>query len=61
MKYNQLIDKLTNSGCYVLRHGKRHDFWYSPLTGKKLAVPRHGSKEVKNVILAKVYKDLLGQ
>ena len=46
MKYKQLIAELTALGCYVVRHGANHDIWFSPKTGCRCAVPRHGSKEV---------------
>lgn len=46
MKYNQLYAELKAAGCYVVRHGGEHDVWFSPKTGKKFSIPRHGSKEV---------------
>ena len=42
MKYNQLYAELKAAGCY----GGEHDVWFSPKTGKKFSIPRHGSKEV---------------
>ena len=45
MKYNQLYAELKAAGCYVVRHGGEHDVWFSPKTGKKFSIPRHGSKE----------------
>ena len=44
MKYNQFFAELTAAGCYVLRHGANHDIWYSPKTGNKFALSRHGKK-----------------
>ena len=46
MKYNQLYAELKAAGCYVVRHGGEHDVWFSPKTGKKFSIPRHGSNEV---------------
>lgn len=47
MKTSELIKKLSKFGCYIQRHGKRHDMWYSPITGKSFPVGRHASEEVK--------------
>ncbi|MCM1489597.1 MAG: type II toxin-antitoxin system HicA family toxin [Muribaculum sp.] len=47
MKYSELVRKLKKAGCYIVRHGKRHDIWKSPLTGDTFEVPRHQTEEVK--------------
>ena len=52
MKYNQLYAELKAAGCYVGRHGGEHDVWFSPKTGKKFSIPRHGSKAVSYTHLA---------
>ena len=41
MKRKDLIKKLTDSGCILVRHGSRHDLYKNPTTGKKQPVPRH--------------------
>lgn len=46
MKVSELIKLLKKNGCYLLRHGKRHDMWYSPSTGKQFPVPRHPTEDV---------------
>lgn len=46
MKYSELVAALKAAGCYILRHGANHDIWFSPITGKSITVPRHGSHEV---------------
>ena len=46
MKTSDLLKQLKKSGCTFVRHGKRHDIWESPITGKLFPVPRHGSKEI---------------
>lgn len=48
MKYSKLISELIDAGCYLIRHGSRHDIWYSPITNKMFPIPRHDSKEVPN-------------
>ena len=41
MKRKELIKQLVNHGCYLLRHGSRHDIYINPLNVKKQPVPRH--------------------
>lgn len=60
MTHNELIRRLERAGCTLLRHGTRHDIWYSPITGKKATVPRHGRKEVPPGTLKSIEKELLG-
>ena len=70
MKYNQFFAELTAAGCYVLRHGAagcyvlrhgaNHDIWYSPKTGNKFALSRHGKQEVPTGMERKARKVLLG-
>jgi len=35
MKRKELIIKIISSGCVFVRHGKRHDLYKNPKTGKK--------------------------
>ena len=46
MKTNELLKLLKKNGCSLIRHGSNHDIWYSSVTGKQFAVPRH-KKEIK--------------
>lgn len=57
MKYNELEKKLKKAGCYWVRDGKKHPFWYSPITGKEFALSYHGSEEVKKGTLGDILKD----
>ncbi len=41
MKRRDLIRGLVAEGCYLRRHGKRHDIYINPKNGKKAPVPRH--------------------
>lgn len=61
MTVNQLKMELRRAGCYLLRHGAKHDIWYSPITGKQTQISRHGSEEVKLKTLRGIYEDLLGR
>ena len=47
MKYSELIKQLKKLGCHMVRHGARHDIWYSPITGKQFPIPRHSSEDIK--------------
>lgn len=60
MTVNELTKKLRKAGCYLLRHGARHDIWYSPITGKQTPISRHGTEEVKPKTLRSIYQALLG-
>jgi len=41
VRRRELIRELVEAGCYVQRHGKKHDIYANPRTGKKAPVPRH--------------------
>ena len=56
MKYNQFFAELAAAGC-----GANHDIWYSPKTGNKFALSRHGKQEVPTGMERKARKALLGE
>ena len=56
MRINELRELLREKGCCCIRNGKRHEQWYSPLTGATFPVPRHGTKEVPNGTLRNILK-----
>lgn len=41
MKNGELVKILKKNSCTLVRHGNHHDIWYSPVTRKQFAVPRH--------------------
>ena len=46
MKRVDLIKAIEGSGCILVRHGGRHDWYRKPVTGVSQPVPRHrGVKE----------------
>lgn len=57
MKRNELIKYLEKKGCYLLRHGGRHDIYHNPKNGMKQPIPRH--VEIDE-ILARHIKKYLG-
>jgi predicted RNA binding protein YcfA (HicA-like mRNA interferase family) len=56
VKRKDLIKKLTDSGCVLVRHGGRHDLFKNPTTGKKQPVPRH--KERDETLARHIIKEL---
>jgi mRNA interferase HicA len=41
VRRREFIRELVEAGCYLQRHGKKHDIYANPRTGKKAPVPRH--------------------
>lgn len=56
MKLSELLKLLSKNNIQFLQHGKRHDIYYSPITGKKIPVPRH-AKEIAEGTLKSIKKD----
>lgn len=57
MKTSELLKKLKkDGGVTFVRHGSRHDIYFSPLTGKEISVPRHKA-EVKTGTLQSILTD----
>ena len=56
MKRKNLIKKVTSAGCVLVRHGKRHDLYKNPKTGKKQPVPRHN--EIDEHLAKHIIKEL---
>jgi len=47
MKRIDLIRKLEEDGCLLIRHDGRHDWYRNPKTGVSQPVPRH--REIKSL------------
>lgn len=56
MKRSELLRLFNKNNIILLEHGKRHDIYYSPITGKKIPVPRH-AKEIAEETLKSIKKD----
>ena len=41
MNRREFIRELVASGCFLKRHGKRHDLYANPKIGRLAPVPRH--------------------
>lgn len=56
MKLSELLKLFSKNGIRLSCHGKRHDMYYSPITGKEFPVPRH-AKEIASGTLKSIKKD----
>ncbi len=56
MKRADLIRKLEASGCSLVRHGGKHDWYRNPKTGMSQPVPRH--TEVNETLAKHILKKL---
>lgn len=56
MKTQELLKILKKNRCKLIRNGTRHDIWYSEITGKEFAVPRHKA-EIPTGTLNNILKD----
>ncbi len=41
MKRVEFVREIVGAGCYLKRHGKKHDIYANPKNDKKAPVPRH--------------------
>ena len=56
MKRVDLIKAIEASGCVLVRHGGRHDWYRNPATGVSEPVPRH--REVKEPLERRIIRML---
>ena len=56
MKRLDLIWAIEASGCVLVRHGGRHDWYRNPVTGVSQPVPRH--REVKEPLARRIIRML---
>ena len=56
MKRRDLILELEKTGCVLIRHGAKHDWYQNPRTKVSQPVPRH--KEIKEYLARHVIKML---
>ena len=59
MKRGDLIGKLEQMGCVLVRHGGSHDWYTNPETKKSQPVPRHNEihEGLAKSIIRKLGKD----
>ena len=56
MKRKDLIQKITQDGAILIRHGGNHDWYRNPITGMSQAVPRH--REVNEYLAKSIIRKL---
>jgi len=56
VKRKDFIKELIKAGCYLKRHGSKHDIYVNPRNGKKAPIPRH--TEIKNTLCELIRKQL---
>jgi predicted RNA binding protein YcfA (HicA-like mRNA interferase family) len=59
MKRRDLIKKLQEMGCVLVRHGRSHDWYTNSATKKSQPVPRHSEihEGLANSIIKKLSKE----
>ncbi len=56
MKRRDLVRELVEQGCYLRRHGRKHDIYINPKNGKKAPIPRH--PEIKESLCELIKRQL---
>ena len=56
MKRRDLVGRLEDAGCVLIRHGAKHDIYHSPKLGRSEPVPRH--REINELLAKKILKSL---
>ena len=56
MKRRDLLRRLADEGCVLVRHGAGHDLYRNVITGKVEAVPRHA--ELKEITARSILRRL---
>ncbi len=59
MKRRDLIRRIEEAGCLLIRHGGRHDWYRNPETGVSQPVPRHS--EIQENLARHILKMLSGK
>ncbi|MHB8420903.1 MAG: type II toxin-antitoxin system HicA family toxin [Myxococcales bacterium] len=55
-KTSELLARLRRAGFVLERHGKRHDLYFQPQTGKRVVVWRH-AKEIPTGTFYSILRD----
>ncbi len=56
MKRRDLIRELKDLGCEFIRHGSKHDWYRSIITGECQPIPRH--REIRESLAKHIIKKL---
>jgi hypothetical protein len=56
MKRRDLVSRLEEAGCVLIRHGAKHDIYHQARIGKSEPVPRH--REINEFLARKILRSL---
>jgi mRNA interferase HicA len=56
VKRFDLVQRLEQMGCTLLRHGRKHDIYHNPTTGRSEPVPRHW--EINEILAKRIIRRL---
>jgi mRNA interferase HicA len=56
VKRFDLVQRLEQMGCTLLRHGSKHDIYHNPTTGRSEPVPRH--REINEILAKRIIRRL---
>jgi len=56
LKRKDFIREVIAAGCYLKRHGPKHDLYANPRNGRKAPVPRHS--EIKESLCTMIRQQL---
>ncbi|MBI3935087.1 MAG: type II toxin-antitoxin system HicA family toxin [Acidobacteria bacterium] len=56
MKRRELVRRLQEMGCVLIRHGGKHDWYQNPATKVAQPLPRHA--EIKELLARRILKML---
>jgi hypothetical protein len=56
LKRSALVKDLVKGGCYLKRHGSKHDIYANPRNGKQAPIPRHA--EIRDSLAKLIKKQL---
>ncbi|MDO9230277.1 MAG: type II toxin-antitoxin system HicA family toxin [Syntrophales bacterium] len=56
MKRTELIQTIEATGCVLIRHGGKHDWYQNPTTKVSQPIPRH--REIKETLAKHIIKML---
>jgi mRNA interferase HicA len=57
VKRLDLVKRLEEMGCMLIRHGGKHDIYHNPRTGRSEPVPRH--REINEILARRIIRRLM--
>lgn len=58
MTWREIRIKAEANGYEFVKHGKKHDKYWNPVTGSKILLERHWSQEVRQGLLENLKKEI---